>query len=203
MWAQMRGCGPPRVTENDAHAFRVPKGEIPKVPRICPFLHGPYLLWTPWGWVLLLEVQAVKTLGPRGWTLQTSPYPAGKEKLPTVAAACNGRGDPPAARWPGKERVKRHLAQAEPPLLTHPPPWSLLFPLFPTSIKFLSLSSSCRRWVSRSPSSFRASSCRRLSSWFRSFSRVALRCIWRRETTTWKPGHRGHRCGTARSREAP
>lgn len=73
-------------------------------------------------------------------------------------------------------------------------PWSLLSP---TSIRFLSLSSSCRRWVSRSPSSFRASSCRRLSSWFRSFSRVALRCIWRRETTMWKPGHRGHRCGAA------
>lgn len=196
-----RGCGPPRVTENNAHALRARRGEIPKVPRICAFLRGPYLLWTPWWWVLLLEVQVLKTLGPGGWTPQTSPYPAGKEKLPTVAAACNGRGDPPAARWPGKERVKRHLAQAEPPLLLLPStpqpaqgPWSLLSP---TSIKFLSLSSSCRRWVSRSPSSFRASSCRRLSSWFRSFSRVALRCIWRRETTMWKPGHRGHRCGAA------
>ena len=43
----------------------------------------------------------------------------GKEELPTVAAACNGRGDPLAARWPGKERVKRHQARAEsPPLST-------------------------------------------------------------------------------------
>lgn len=159
-----------------------------------------YLLWTPWR-VLLLEVKVLKTLKAWGLTQQISPYPVRKEELPTVAAACNGRGDPPAARWPGKERVKRHLAQAKPPappsilLLTHQPK-GLSLPS-PTSIRFLSLSSSCRRWVSRNPSSFWASSWRRLSSWFRSFSRVALRWIWCRETTVGKPGHRGDRCGAA------
>lgn len=52
-----------------------------------------------------------------GWAAQTPPYPGG-EGLPTVAAACNGRGDPPAARWPGKERVQHRLAgQSLPPSL--------------------------------------------------------------------------------------
>lgn len=146
------------------------------------------------------------TLRALGWAPQVRPYPTGKEGLPTVAAACNGRGDPPAARWPGKERVKRHRAQAgSPPLST------ALFPNQPmkgpvspppTSIRFLSLSSSFRRWVSRCPSSFRASSCRRRSSWFRSFSRVALRWIWRRETTAGKPGHRGDGCWQPRGCKA-
>lgn len=51
-----------------------------------------------------------------GWAAQTPPYPVGEE-LPTVAAACNGRGDLPAAKWPGKERVQRLPSRAEPPLL--------------------------------------------------------------------------------------
>lgn len=86
----------------------------PAHPSIPSYLDH-YLLWTPWWWVLP-EAQLLKTLGPWGWTPQTFPYPGGKEELPIVAAAYNGRGDPPAARWPGKERVKCHLARAEPPL---------------------------------------------------------------------------------------
>lgn len=84
--------------------------------------------------MLLLEVKVLKTLKAWGWTQQISPYPVEKEELLTVAAACNGRGDPPAARWPGKERVKRHLAQTESPTplstpLLHQPKGLLCLPL--------------------------------------------------------------------------
>lgn len=156
-------------------------GEVPEVPPLVSSYLDHYLSWPAWWRMPLLEGQVLKTLGAWGWTPQTSPSPLGKEELPRVAAACNGRGDPPAARWPGKERVKRHLTQAEPPPplstpLTPTNPRAQSLPS-PTSMRFLSLSSSCRRCVSRSPSSFLASSCRRLSSWFRSFSLTALRWI--------------------------
>lgn len=173
---------------------RVSGVEVPEMP-VCPYLDH-YHLWSSWGRVLLLEVQMLKTLSAWSWAARTSPY-TGKEELPRVAAACNGRGDPPAARWPGKERIKRHLAGQSLPSSSHvATPQPAPGPASPTSMRFLSLSSSCRRWVSRSPSSFRASSCRRLSSWLRSFSRVALRWIWRRETTVGTR-HRGDRCEAA------
>lgn len=75
--------------------------------------------------------------------------------------------------------------RATPPLHTspHPPATMTSRPAVPTNMRFLSLSSSCTRRVRRWPSSWRASSCRRLSSWLRSFSRQALCWIWRKETT--------------------
>lgn len=193
---------PSRVTENQAHAL-MSGPEVPCSPPPPSYLDH-YPLRPSWGRAQLLEIQVLKTPPAFGWTAQTSPYP-GKDELPTAAAAYNGRGDPPAARWPGKERVKCHLARAEPPhtlftpLLPNQPQASAS----PTSRRFLSLSSSCRRWVSRSPSSFRASSCRRRSSWSRSFSLVALRWIWRRETTMGNQVTEGTGVGQPRGSKAP
>lgn len=88
---------------------------MPEVPHFVALCLAHYLLWTPCWTEPLPMVLRIREAW--GWTPQSSPYPVGREELPTVAAACNGRGDPPAARWPGKERVKRHLARAKPSLL--------------------------------------------------------------------------------------
>lgn len=76
------------------------------------------ILWK----VQLLETRDLGTLQAGSRTPQTSsPFP--REARLTGAAACNGRGDPPASRWPGKERVSRTGARGPPP-----PPMALLTP---------------------------------------------------------------------------
>lgn len=78
-----------------------------------------YLLEAPW-MVRLLDAWVLGTPQPGRCTPRTT-SPSPREARPTGAAACNGRGDPLASGWPGKESVSRtgHRAAPPPPSLTH------------------------------------------------------------------------------------
>lgn len=78
----------------------------------CHWSFSVYLSYTPW-MLWLLETQAPRTLQAGDCTPQASSA-FSREGRPTDAAACNGRGDPPASRWPGKERVSRTAPTSHP-----------------------------------------------------------------------------------------